>query len=94
MANTDDIDNLPQVPMTEFKTNPSAYLASGAVITNHGRPRAAFIPIEGAPSARKKLDELKAQLLMLTRLTDPAAAAEELAELTATRDAEILETAQ
>lgn len=90
MTEANQIDDLPRVPISAFKVNPSAYLTTGAVVTNHGRPRAAFVPIEGAPRARRSLDEVKAQLLMLTRMTDPDEAASELAALSASRAADIL----
>lgn len=81
---------LPRVPITVFKVNPSAYLVSGALVTNHGNPRAAFLPIGGATSAGESLADVKAQLLMLNRMREPSDAAQELGELTATRDAETI----
>jgi len=90
MVSMDGIGDLPQVPISEFKANPAAYLRSGVVVTNHGKPRAAFLPIEGAPSTSKRLDEIKAQLRLLSRMTDPDTASAELAELSATRSANIL----
>ncbi|MGN6128565.1 MAG: hypothetical protein ACTHON_18555 [Humibacter sp.] len=90
----DRIENLPEVSISAFKVNPSAYLVSGAVITNHGRRRAAFVPLDGAPRASGGLDEVKAQLALLSRTADPEDVAAELAELSASRDAELIDPAR
>lgn len=87
---------LPEVPMTTFKVNPAGYLTTGAVVTSHGKPRAAFVPIDGAPSRRRQLDEIKSQLRMLVRLAEPESASlrEELEQLAAARGAEQIGAAQ
>lgn len=90
MKAMEDLDALPRVPISTFKANPAHYLASGALVTNHGRVRAAFVPVvdeEPEPG----LDALKAQLRMLTRLRQPEHVADELAALAASRDSERVE---
>ena len=38
--------SVPVVPISEFKANPARYMKSGAVVTNHGKPRARLVPID------------------------------------------------
>ncbi|GAB3395210.1 hypothetical protein GCM10027568_26950 [Humibacter soli] len=90
----DRIDDLPEVSISAFKVNPSAFMVSGAVVTNHGRRRAAFVPLDDEPRANAKLDEVKAQLALLSRTADPDDVARELAELSASRDAELIDPAR
>ncbi|MFP3465948.1 hypothetical protein SB754_10630 [Leifsonia sp. SIMBA_070] len=80
-------DDLPRVSISAFKSNPVRYLETGALITNHGRVRAAFTPVEDA-TEDDRLDSIKAQLALLMRLQSPEDVAEELAALSADRDAD------
>lgn len=91
MSALHQVPDLPRVPVTTFKRNLTAYIQSGAVVTNHGHPRAALLPIDTDATADGSLEAVKAQLLLLTRLVDREAAAAELAELAASRDAETVE---
>ncbi|MGN6760886.1 MAG: hypothetical protein ACTHJI_06130 [Leifsonia sp.] len=78
-------DDLPRVPISAFKSNPVRYLETGALVTNHGKVRAAFVPIAEPDDA---LDGVKAQLRLLARMSSPEDVADELAELSAGRDSE------
>lgn len=85
-----EIDRLPHVPISTFKSNPAHYLTSGAAVTTHGRVSAAFIPVssetESTPDAA--LEAAKARLRLLARLADDDLVAEELGRLSASRDAD------
>ncbi|MGO4537016.1 hypothetical protein [Leifsonia sp. 2MCAF36] len=80
-------DDLPRVPISAFKTNPVRYLETGALVTNHGKVRAAFVPVDDTDDG---LDGIKAQLGLLARMTAPEDVASELAELAASRDSELV----
>lgn len=84
----DRVDDLPRVSISSFKANPVRYIESGALITNHGHVRAAFVPVLDDEGARTDLQDVKAQLLLLSSLRDPEHVAEELRELSRSRDGE------
>jgi hypothetical protein len=87
-----EIDGLPHVPISTFKSNPAHYLKSGAAVTTHGRVSAAFIPVsddrDQNPDAA--LEAAKARLRLLARLADDDVVAEELQRLSASRDADMV----
>ena len=78
-------DDLPRVPISAFKSNPVRYLETGALVTNHGQVRAAFLPVDDADD---RLEGIKAQLALLARMIPPEDVAAELADLSASRDSE------
>lgn len=81
---------LPRVPMSTFKTNPSRYVTTGAAVTTHGHISAAFIPVhdDTGPTPDAALEASKAQLRLLARLADAGTVAEELRQLSSSRDGE------
>lgn len=81
---------MPLVPISEFKANPARFLTSGAVVTNHGRPRARFIPIDADGDEAGGLETAKATLTALYRLQPDDDVAAELAELAASRADDVL----
>lgn len=85
---TPALNDLPHVPMSVFKANPSAYSASGALVMVHNRPTLRVLPASQGVSPR--LDEIKAELRLLNDLVDHEAAQQEMAELAAERDADRL----
>lgn len=90
----DGLDGLARVSISSFKANPARYIESGALITNHGRVRAAFVPVVDDESSREDLRDIKAQLLLLSSLRDPVQVTEELRELSDSRDQELIGPAQ
>lgn len=84
--------SMPIVPISEFKANPARFMTSGAVVTNHGKPRARLVPIDPSDSARDRgvVDAAKAALTVLYDVQPEDDVAAELAELAADRDAEIV----
>ncbi|WP_374010009.1 hypothetical protein [Leifsonia sp. LS-T14] len=80
-------DDLPRVPISAFKSNPVRYLETGALVTNHGKVRAAFVPVDDTDDG---LEGVKAQLGLLARMTDPDDVAAELADLSASRSSEVV----
>ncbi len=85
-----EIDRLPHVPISTFKSNPAHYLASGAAVTTHGRVSAAFVPVADNTDTRPNaaLEGAKARLRLLARLADDDLVAEELDRLSAARDSD------
>lgn len=85
--------SVPIVPISEFKANPARFMTSGAVVTNHGKPRARLVPI--APDEEdvgaSVVAAAKASLRVLYRLQPDGDVAAELDELAAARDADLLE---
>lgn len=84
--------SMPVVPISEFKANPARFMTSGAVVTNHGKPRARLVPIDPHDSARDRgvVDAAKAALTVLYDVQPEDDVAAELAELATDRDAEIV----
>lgn len=84
--------SVPVVSISEFKANPARFMQTGAVVTNHGKPRARLIPIEsGQPQGSGEQGEAaKAALRVLYRLQSGVEVAEELADLSAARDADAI----
>jgi prevent-host-death family protein len=84
--------SVPIVSISEFKANPARFMRTGAVVTNHGRPRARLVPIDPQESVRADTtaDAAKAALRVLYRLQSEADVADELADLSAIRDADII----
>ena len=84
--------SVPVVSISEFKANPARFMETGAVVTNHGKPRARLIPIEsGDPQGGGEQAEVaKAALRVLYRVQPEAEVAEELAALSAARDADAI----
>jgi len=80
-------DDLPRVPISAFKSNPVRYLETGALVTNHGKVRAAFLPVDDPDD---RLEGIKAQLSLLARMSPPEDVAAELADLSASRDSEVV----
>ena len=91
-----EIDRLPHVPITTFKSNPAHYLASGAAVTTHGRVSAAFVPVADDPEKESgvALEGAKARLRLLARLADDELVADELERLSASRDADAVGSAR
>lgn len=87
---------IPVVPISEFKANPARFIESGAIVTNHGKPRAQFVPIDAESGARatRAADAAKATLRALYRVQRGADVMAELAELAASRDADMLGDAE
>lgn len=81
-------DRLPRVPISQFKANPARYLSTGAIVTNHGRARATFLPVDDADAGRT--DAAKATLRLLYRVQAGDDVAAELAELSAQRGQDLL----
>ncbi len=79
------LEGLPRVPISEFKANPVRY-SGGVMVTNHGRDQFVFLPI--VDSVPHDLASVKAQLLLLTTVSNPSDVAAELAEVAASRDSE------
>ncbi|QNE37419.1 hypothetical protein [Leifsonia shinshuensis] len=87
-----EIDRLPHVPISTFKSNPAHYLKSGAAVTTHGRVSAAFIPVSDDTDQKSDtaLEAAKARLRLLARLADDEVVTEELERLTASRDTDMV----
>lgn len=83
---------VPIVPISEFKANPARFIESGAIVTNHGKPRARFVPIDAESLAldARAAESAKATLRALYRLQPEDDVMAELAELAASRDADVL----
>lgn len=86
--------SVPIVPISEFKTNPARFMESGAVVTNHGKPRARLVPIRSDEHQyqheREAVETAKAALAVLYRLQPADDVAIELAELAASRDSDLV----
>lgn len=84
--------SVPIVPISEFKTNPAKFMESGAVVTNHGKPRARLVPVgsDERQRDREAIASAKAALSVLYRLQSADDVATELAELAASRDREVV----
>lgn len=80
-------EGLPRVPISVFKANPARYEGTGALVTSHGRVRAAFVPVDdGSAADGVDVESIKAQLLLLSRIRNNEVVARELEELAASRD--------
>lgn len=89
-----DTDRLPHVPISEFKANPARYLGTGAVVTNHGRPRATFLPVDDPARDADRAESAKATLRLLYRIQSADDVSDELAELSAQRDRDVVDEAR
>ena len=77
-------DHLPRVPISQFKANPARYLGTGAIVTNHGKDRATFLPVRERDDRSAEAAKATLRVLYKVQPTDDVAA--ELAELSAARD--------
>lgn len=84
--------SVPVVPISEFKANPARFMTSGAIVTNHGKPRARLVPIDSGEAAntRGTVDAAKAALAVLYGIQPADDVEAELEELSASRDADIV----
>lgn len=78
-------DRLPRVPISEFKANPARFLTTGAVVTNHGKERATFLPLDVQTDAEQAA-AAKDTLRLLYRVQSTQDAEAEAAELSAERN--------
>lgn len=78
----------PEVPMSVFKANPSAFAETGAIVTVHNRPRLRVVPLPD--DEPEQLAAIKTRLRLLSALLPPEAIEEERRALSADRDADRL----
>lgn len=82
--------SVPVVPISEFKANPARFMKSGAVVTNHGKPRARLVPMGPGETDNTVglVDAAKAALAVLYSIQPADDVAVELEQLSASRDAD------
>jgi len=82
----------PEVPMSVFKANPSAFAETGAIVTVHNRPRLRVVPLPD--DEPEQLAAIKTRLRLLSALLPAEVIEEERRALAADRDADRLDDAR